>query len=283
MIKYYNINGVITPAEKAMMHVSDLSLHRGYGIFDYFLVRDNTPIFFDDYLDRFEASAAKMYLDIPISRQALKDRVYELIAANKISNFAIKLLLTGGYSSDGYTPEQPNLMILGYEPPVYPESLIESGFKLMTCEHVRQIADVKTINYVASLIVDRERRAAGATDVLYHKKGLVSESSRSNFFIVKQDNTIVTTDKDILFGVTRKHILALAKDHYKVEVRAVFLDEVFSAKEAFLTSSTKGTFGVTQIDDYKINDGKIGKVTLHLDDLFWGHVQQYISNYTVSN
>lgn len=278
MIKYHNINGVITPVEASFVHVSELALHRGYGIFDYFLVKEGQPVFFDDYLDRFEASARTMYLDIPLTREQLKTQVYELIAANNTPNSAIKILLTGGCSSDGYTPEKPNLMILGFMPPVYPQELLDNGYRLMTHEHVRDIAEVKTINYVESLLVHNKLRSLKAHDVLYHKNDLISESSRSNFFLVKQDNTIVTTARDILFGVTRKHILSLAEKHYKIEVRDVFLDEVFSAKEAFLSSSTKGAFPVTKIDDHQIGDGKFGKVTLHLNSLFDTYVEKYISS-----
>lgn len=278
MIKYYNLNGVQTPIEKAYIHISDLAIHRGYGIFDYFVVTEGEPVFFDDYLDRFEESAAKMHLRIPLSRVELKTQIRALIAANEAPNSAIKLVLTGGYSSDGYTPEQENLFILAYPQITYSEELMTKGLHLLPYEHVRDIPEIKTLNYVASLMAQQNMLAVGAQDVLYHKNGYVSESSRSNFYLVKEDNTIVTSDRDVLFGITRKHLLLLAKEHYKVEVRAVFLDEVFSAKEAFISSSTKGAFPVTRVADKWIGNGKAGKVTMHLDKMFNEHVEAYIQD-----
>lgn len=281
-MKYHNINGQLTAVEDAYIHISDLAIHRGYGIFDYFWVVEGQPLFLEDYLDRFERSAKKMQLEIPVSRTTLKAYIYELFTANEAPTSAIKIILSGGYSGDGYTPEKPNLILMGMKQPRYSTEIMEKGFHLITHEHVRAIADVKTTNYVASILAMREVKAKGGHDVLYHKNGLVSESSRSNFFLVKQDNTIVTAASDILYGITRKQIIDLAKQEYKVEIRDVFLDEVFSAKEAFITSSTKGALAVTRVDNKIIGDGNLGKVTLHLDKLFSKHVQTYLESTTVN-
>ena len=53
MIKYYSINGQLVPKEEASLGVTDLALIRGYGLFDFFLVKQGQPLFFDDYLDRY--------------------------------------------------------------------------------------------------------------------------------------------------------------------------------------------------------------------------------------
>ena len=84
MIKYYNINGQQTPVENAYLHVSDLSILRGYGIFDYFLAREGHPLFLDDYLNRFYRSAAELYLEIPFDKATLRQHIYDLLAANEV-------------------------------------------------------------------------------------------------------------------------------------------------------------------------------------------------------
>ena len=37
MIRYYFLNGELTESRDANLHVSDLAILRGFGIFDYFL------------------------------------------------------------------------------------------------------------------------------------------------------------------------------------------------------------------------------------------------------
>ena len=54
------INGKIQPYENATLHISDLAIQRGYGVFDFFKVQDGKPVFLKDYLKRFYESAKLM-------------------------------------------------------------------------------------------------------------------------------------------------------------------------------------------------------------------------------
>ena len=96
--------------------------------------------------------------------------------------------------------------------------------------------------------------------MLYHQNGYVSESSRSNFFIVK-DGVVSTPDLHILKGITRSQILQLAGD---VQIRPITLTETLAADETFITSTTKKLLPVTQIDEHVIVNGKPGPVSLEL-------------------
>ncbi len=87
---------------------------------------------------------------------------------------------------------------------------------------------------------------------------MVSESSRSNFFIVK-NGIISTPDSHILMGITRKKILEL--DGH-VQIRPVSFEETLEADEAFISSTTKILLPVIKIDEHKIGTGKPGPVTL---------------------
>ncbi len=82
----------------ARFHISDLGLQRGYSIFDYFLEMENRIPFLDDYLDRFYTSAKLLNLEVPITRDLLKEKITYLLQHNKLGTSGIKLLLTGGGS-----------------------------------------------------------------------------------------------------------------------------------------------------------------------------------------
>jgi branched-subunit amino acid aminotransferase/4-amino-4-deoxychorismate lyase len=277
---YYSINGKIVPKDKAFIHISDLSLHRGYSIFDYCRIRKGKPVFFDDYLDRFERSAEQMLLTIPMSRTNLKAHVQQLIEENEAQEAGLKLILTGGYSEDGYTPAaEANLYILILPPIVLPSFYTTDGIKLMLHEHIRHRADVKITNYIECLLLREATQQANAQDILYHQNGYISESSRSNFYIVTAENVIVTPPKDVLPGITRLHILALAKNHFTVEVRPLRVEELKTAKEAFISSSAKGAIGVIRVDDWTIGNGEVGMVTRQINELYEIEVQAYLASY----
>jgi branched-subunit amino acid aminotransferase/4-amino-4-deoxychorismate lyase len=115
---------------------------------------------------------------------------------------------------------------------------------------------------------------------LYHDGRLVSESARSNFFIITAEGVLVTPSDQVLHGVTRKHILALAQQAgIRAEERDLALSELPTAAEAFLTSTIKGVLPVVQIDDIRIGDGRPGPVSRGLRELWQNHVADYIAGH----
>jgi branched-subunit amino acid aminotransferase/4-amino-4-deoxychorismate lyase len=279
MIKYHSINGQFVTKQEAVVNISDLGLHRGYAVFDYFKVSKGKPVFVDDYLARFYDSATTMCLDLPMNIANLKEHILEYIAANQVQEAGIKLILSGGDTEDGYTYQQSKLMVYGMEQIRYPEHLMRSGIKLMSYNYEREIPEVKTTNYAVSLMVRKEMEAVGAKDLLYYKYGMITESARSNVFLVKNDGTLVTPARNILFGVTRTRIIEIARElSMKVELREVSTQETIEAKEIFITSSGKGALAITQIDDFIIGNGKPGEVTKLMDKLYRERVQAHIED-----
>jgi D-alanine transaminase/branched-chain amino acid aminotransferase len=94
---------------------------------------------------------------------------------------------------------------------------------------------------------------------------------------VDQHDKIVTPGEGILKGINRKHVLELAGNHFKVEERDLFIDELQTAKEAFITGTTKKVMPVVQIDDLVIGDGKPGEITRKLQKLYDEYMDGYIS------
>lgn len=258
------LNDTFVTQENAQIHVTDLGLLRGYGIFDFFRAIDGKPIFLEEHLDRFEASAAKMYLNIPFERAVLKQIIQDTIAKNPMPTLGIKMILTGGYSADGFTPsEKSNLIVL---PTAITLKSGDIGMKLITLEHRRELPEIKTLNYIVPINALPKMKAAGADDVLYHLNGEVSEMSRSNIFIVKNEK-IITPTEGVLLGITRKNVLAVAKQYFEVEERPLMLKELFEADEVFTTGSTKRVTFIEKIDQ---KTWERGKVTAKLQNLILG-------------
>jgi len=277
MIRFHSINGVLTPAGEASLSVSDLAILRGYGVFDFFLVRNGKPLFFDDYLARFFRSAALMELEMPISRPELEERIRELAEANRLREGAIRLLLTGGYSEDGITPQSPNLLVLAHE--IHPDNktLYESGVKLLLHQFQREFPQAKTINYANAIRMRKQLREAGAYEALYHNGLEVLESFRSNIFFVFDGPVLATPSENMLLGITRKQVIAMSRPLMPVEERPVAPGEIRRAREAFLTGSSRAILPVVQIGDIRIGDGKVGPVTKQLMKAWKDHVEAWLN------
>jgi branched-chain amino acid aminotransferase len=276
---YIYLNGNIIPAAEAMIHVTDLALLRGFGIFDFLQNINGTPLFIDDYLDRFENSARLMSLEFPEkNRSILIQDILKLIQKNKFKHSGLRLILTGGYSEDVFTPTLPNFIILEQEITQNTDYQgFKNGEKLILQEYIREIPAIKTTNYIVPILLQKKWKEEGAVDVLYHKNGYVTESSRSNFFIVNDKDEIITSNEDVLYGITRKKLLEIIKqNNLKHEIRPVTFAETLAAKEAFISSSTKGVLPIVRLDEHQIGNGKVGTMTQLLMQKFIDLQNEYL-------
>ena len=273
---YHIINNEIVPDSEAFLPAKDIGFRRGYAAFDYLRLVDGKPLFLDDHLDRFESSSRLMGLDWPFSREELKAKLLELTQKNNVSEAGLQLFITGGEAADGATPTTPNFLALTVDLPVFKPEHFTEGATLISHEYQRDLPQVKSNNYFMAVSLHKKKVDAGAADVLYYVGDSILETTKSNFFIVDNNDTIITAKDNILYGITRKNLLKVAHEAYKVEERVLTWDEVKNAKEAFVTSTTKGAQPIVKIDDTTIGDGKVGPVTNNLRKLFQEHVDTYM-------
>jgi D-alanine transaminase/branched-chain amino acid aminotransferase len=246
---------------EALLHVSDLSMQRGYAIFDFFRTINGVPLFLNDHFDRFYVSAEAMHLSMKKSREEFSDIIHELIKRSDLKEAGIRIMFTGGYSADGYHPAEPNLLITCNPMKTATQSDFEKGHSIITHEYQRELPHVKSINYLRAVWLQPMLKEKQADDVLYYNKENITEFPRSNVFIITTDNKLVTPAHKILKGITRKNILLLAAETMPVEERDISVDELMNASEVFLTSTSKKIMPVLKIDNKNIGDGKPGTVT----------------------
>jgi len=258
--------------EKAVLHISDLSIQRGYGIFDFFKVLNGIPVFLDEHLERLYSSAKEMRLRIDYSQDELKNIIFELLHKNNSGDTGVRITLTGGYSTDGYLLSKPNLILSLRAFIPQTKEQFEKGIKLITYEHQRQLPHVKTIDYLMGIWLQNVIKQNNADDVLYHQNGIVSECPRSNFFMVTNDNRIITPSKSILKGVIRSKLIEIAKKDFVIEERQVSINEINLAREAFVTSTTKTILPVRQINE-RIFHGK-----LHVTEQLYHSLSQLVQS-----
>jgi D-alanine transaminase/branched-chain amino acid aminotransferase len=121
--------------------------------------------------------------------------------------------------------------------------------------------------------LQQRMRELNADDVLYHHHGKVAEFPRCNVFIVTEDGLVVTPHRDVLFGITRKRLLEIDG----VYEGPVTLNDVKTAREIFLTSSTKRIQSVVGVDGKPVGDGTPGPVATELLRLLIEKERGYIA------
>ena len=276
-MKYASINGTIIEHDKASLHISDLGLRRGYAVFEFFRILRGVPVFLEDHLERFERSARLLELTPPFGREKLEGLIRELIELNNLREAGIQMLLTGGYSPDAFTPGQPNLIIapMAVTPP--PAQLYQQGGKVILHQNLRELPEAKTTDYLVAVKLAKRVRAEGATEVIYHDGKTVYEGGRSSLLIIQQ-GTLITAQAGVLPGITRKHLLEVARPILPIQERPITLAELYSADEVLLTGATRQVMPITQIEDRRVGDGQVGPYSQQLMKAFQENLEAYLNH-----
>ena len=272
MARLCYINGEIMPASEGSIGIADIGFQRGYGVFDYGRTYNGKLFHFDENIERLSHSASELHLKLPVSDGKIFEIVGQLIAGSDLKMPAVRMMLTGGYNE---SLENPNFIIIAEELLTYPDEIYEKGIRMITYEFQRELPHIKSLNYLNAIRLQPLISGRNATDVLYYSKERgVTEGPRNNFFVFSDDK-LVTPGEDVLHGLTRKIVLNLAAEHFRVEERRMFVEELEKVEEAFVTSTTKGILPVTVIDDKPVGNGEVGERTKILMRSFRDYVEGY--------
>lgn len=278
----YFVNGEFVAADAAMLPVTDLGFLRGYGVFDLLRTYDGAPFRLDAHLARLERSAQAIGLAMPWTRGELTELALETYARNALPNASIRLVVTGNVSDNFMMPHrEPTLAILVDPLSTYGPEVYAAGGVAVTTRIPRVMAQVKSTNYIGAIMAMQEAKPYAAVEAIYRTEDdRLSEGTRANFFVVG-DGVVYTPGEEILLGVTRQAVIDAAQGAVEIIEREVTMDDVRTADEVFLTSTTKELLPIRQIDDLVIGTGKPGPITARLTTLFHELVAQEIRDAVV--
>ena len=107
-------------------------------------------------------------------------------------------------------------------------------------------------------------REAGADDAWLVEDGVITEATSSNAYIIDARGVLVShpIDHGVLPGVTRINVLEIARElGLKVEERPFTPEELFAAREAFVSGAGTLVLPVIEVDGRPIGNGGPGTVT----------------------
>ncbi|MDK9720358.1 MAG: D-amino-acid transaminase [Rhodospirillales bacterium] len=277
MSRYAYVNGQYLPLSVAGVHVEDRGYQFADGVYEVVAVANGHAIDEEAHLARLDYSLKEMSLAWPVSKAALKHILKRMVALNRLVNGLLYLQITRGVSRRDHgfpKPGVPPALVVTAKnmKPVSPE-LLEKGVAVVTMPDLRwKRCDIKSVSLLPNILAKQAAKDMGAYEAwLLDDKGYVTEGSSTNAWIVTDKGEIVTRPlgAPILAGVTRRAILALAKEAGLKPVERPFKPaEALKAKEAFLTSATSWALPITRIDGKPVGDGKPGPITLRLRALY---------------
>jgi branched-chain amino acid aminotransferase len=263
------VDGQWVHPNQAQISLNDLAVLRGYSTFEALRTYHRQPFHLDKHLNRLYHSAELIELSVPWTHEEIAAIISEIIERNTYTQASIRILVTGGLTEDGILPlNKPTLVVLISPLGERDLSKFEHGYTLITTRLQRETPEAKTTSYVSAIRALKAAARHHADDALFvNEQNQALEGTRSNFFIFR-GNTLVTPRQGVLPGITRNVVLELAKGRFPIEERPILLEELSLTDEAFVTSSSREITPVVQIDDIVIGNGKPGKHTWELEQLF---------------
>lgn len=274
------IDGEFYAKSNAKISVFDHGLLYGDGVFEGIRVYGGVVFKLREHVERLYRSAKAIRLEIPMTMDEMTDAVVRTVRVNGAKDAYIRLIVTRGVGDLGLDPRKcgkpSTIIIVEQLEPILGASARQSGVKLIISSTRRDPVyatshEVKSLNYLNSILAKLEAIAAGADDaVMLDSRGFVSEATAANIFAVRSRALITPpVTAGILPGITRAVVMELAaRLGIRVEERDITVVELLTSEEVFLTGTGAEIVPVAMISGVKIGEGAPGPITKRIMEEF---------------
>lgn len=272
---YYN--GNIDEVDRMQVPFLDRACFFGDGIYDATMTRHHRIVFLEDHVDRFFNSARLLRIDIPVTKDELKELLRDLVARVDADDQFVYWQVTRGTDRrhHDFPATDANLWVM-----LTPQDAEDIGAPVdaITVEDTRFFhCNAKTLNLIPNVLAAQRAKEAGCYEAIFVRPdGFVTECSASNVHILK-DGALIThpTDNLILPGIARKHLVALAREAgVPVDERPFTKEEMLAADEVIISHSSAGGMRVSAIDGAAVG-GKAGDLLKMLQDAIVDEIESY--------
>lgn len=275
------INGNFVDQGEAFLSIFDRSILFSDAVYEVICVWNNQFLDYNAHVARLQRSLEKLNINYEINSQKLLEEAKSLIQKNHLKYGLIYLQVTRGAGIRDFIigdDLKPNFFMFCVEKKL--EELEDfKSLKLKSFIDKRWgLCDIKTTQLLYASIAKSEAKKSGKDDAIFVKDGFITEASSANFYIIDQQNRIITPPLDgtILPGITRSTLLLKAAKALNIEIieRKFSLQEAQKAKEAFISSASSFVWSVASIDDKFIGDGGLGAISKALRLEYFNQVER---------
>jgi len=279
MTRLVYLNGDLVPEQEAKVSVFDHGLLYGDGVFEGIRAYGGRAFKLAEHVSRLYRSAHAIKLEIPLTPAEMTAAVERTLAANRLSEGYIRVVVTRGVGTLGLDPDKcshPQVIIIAATIVLYPEEFYRRGLAIVTVRTIRNHPAaldprIKSLNYLNNILAKIEGKNAGVVEALMlNAQGLVAEATGDNIFIVS--GRVLRTPPigaGLLEGITRDTVIDLAREAgYPVREENLTLYDVYNADECFLTGTAAEVVAVVTVDGRTVGTGEPGPVTRDLLERF---------------
>ena len=272
------VNDEFINETKAKVSIFDRGFLFADAVYEVTAIIDGKILEWNGHIKRLKRSLNELDIKMPIETNELLDIHYKLIEKNNLIEGLIYLQISRGEDDRSFDyPDsnvKPTIVLFTQVKSLQESNLCKNGMKVISVPDIRWARrDIKTVQLLAPSMCKMMAKKSNKDDAWMVQDGFVTEGTSNNAHIITKDNVLVTRNlsNDILAGVTRRSILKYAKEaQIKVEERPFTIEEAKNASEAFVSSATTFIGPVVEIDNKIIGNGKPGKQSLRLREIYIG-------------
>ncbi len=241
---YTLVNGDLVAAVAPIIPANNNDYFYGYSVYESIKVVGGVPFFLSEHLDRLEDSKRKLDMETPFSRAVIEQYIEKLFAAEQPDRAMFKIWLFGG--------EAPMVMMFFRPLPDRTAEQYEFGVPVVTFPGHRFMPEIKSNCLLLSYLGLQKAKREGADEaLLITEDGAILEGATTNFFAVRDGVLVTAPSTEVLPGVTRSHILTIAKElDIPVSFEFITLDNVRKGiySGCMISSTTRNIMAVSSID-----------------------------------
>lgn len=277
-------NGELVPFEQATVHFLTPALHYGAGVFEgvrayntpkgpaIFRLREHTERLFD-------SARVLGFREFPWSVEEAMQAHKDTVRANGFTDCYIRplLYLDGGAWNLNVDKGKPAMMIAAWEWANYlGEEALAKGIRANISSFTRHHPNISMTkakiagNYVNSILAKTESERLGFQEaIMLDPQGYIAECTGENLFVVRKGVIYTPSTAPILEGITRQSLVTIANDlGYEVKEVPISRDQLYIADEVFVCGTAAEVIGLSEIDFRTIGDGKSGKITREIQNVY---------------
>ncbi len=259
------LNQKYIPKENAQISFLDRGFLFADGIYEVIAIKNGDLFLLDQHLERLKTNLNELKINLPASLQ-LKDVCSQLISKNNIKNDAILYLQItrgAGHSRSHVFDDSTPPTVIGFIQSAKLPTIndLKVGFHATLEADVRWgRCNIKSISLLPNILVKTTAHKSGAIECLLHRGKIITEGSASNVFIVKNNEVFTPPQSDfILPGITRDYLIkGLKREGIPIKETPITVDDLKSADEVWITSTTRDVTPITSINEHKIGFGTPG-------------------------
>jgi len=265
------LNGSFVPRDQAVMDVEDRGMMFADGVYEVLRAYNGRPLAEDLHLQRMTRSLRAIGLDSALVAD-LPAIGAELLQRNGWRDAAVYWQITrGGAPRHRAIPAnvKPSILVMAWPAPALEGLRSLRALRLISVPDRRwHRCSIKSLMLLDNVLAKQAAAEQGGDDALYVRDGIVTESTATNVFIVREGALWThPADDAILAGITRHLIFESARQQGLTVREAPFTqDEARRADEMFVTGTTTHVAAVTHVDGQPIGGGTAGEVTQRLHE-----------------